>query len=99
MEDDDDKNLPAIYEGEYKPAVKLDETAQLQQIRKSDVELWNGQMGFLESMLPKLSTTRASFEWHDRVMDMIERRRAIHGFEYGSPAGKVTRQTVFEPVE
>ena len=99
MADDKDDYLPCIVDIQLPEPTYIDETADLFSARKADVQLFNTQLKLLNSMWSQVRSVKTALALHDRVMAMIPKRRDLLGLNYGAPADKITRATVFEPVD
>lgn len=92
--------LPAVIDVDTLPEpVYVDETSEVLNTRKADVQLFNAQLKLLYSLWSEVRSVKTALALHDRVMEMIPKRRALLGQEYGAPTNKITRATVFEPVD
>lgn len=99
MSQDKEDFLPTILPESVPEPIYLDETADVFGTRKADIQLFNVQLKLLNSLWPQVRSVKTALAVHDRIMEMIPKRRALLGQEYGAPTNKITRSTVFEPVD
>lgn len=97
-EKDPDLYLPILPEDTFDP-IPLDNKHGMTDVRKADIELFNHQLAVLAGLFQKVYSVKTALELHDRIMEMIPKRRALMGYEYGFAANKGTKTTVYEPVD
>jgi len=99
MEKDSNEFLPLIPEENLLAPIMLENTHNLDAVRKADIQLFNNQLAMLAALFANVHSVKTALELHDRLMEMIPRRRALMGYEYGSTANKGSKAHVFEPVD
>lgn len=77
---------------------KLPEDADITEVRKADVKIFNFQLDTLSTAYSNVRSLGALIALNREVRDMIKTRRDILGLEYGAPSNKAPRTFVLEPI-
>ncbi len=77
----------------------LSEEATLDDARKADMQMYNTALRLFYAAWEEVNTIQAALAMMGKTFDFIEKRRAILGLPYGSPANKESKQIVFSPLD
>ena len=76
----------------------LDDTANIDSVRKEDMKMYNMQLQFLYASWSAVQSMREMISLQRLTFEFYEKRRAILGMEYGVAKSETARQMVFEPL-
>lgn len=93
---DDDDSAPLVDQSLV--FERLDETADIDVVRKADINIFNFQLTTLSTAYKHVKSIGGLIALNKEVREMIKTRRDILGLPYGAATNKTSRTLVYEPL-
>lgn len=76
----------------------FNEPADIQDVRRADLELISQQFAITHAMFPHARSIRTVLALNKENRELIRERRAVMGLEYGSSTPSNSKKDIFEPL-